>query len=261
MKQSRHTCSCKDCPSSREPIQKSQCESREASDDKLSGSDTEEQLQSRGIYYIVGDIELGGLKEIQQDILLKHLSPKWQDDIHIFINSPGGVLSETWALVDLLSTVKMDVWTTGIGEICSAGTILLAAGSPGKRRVMSNSGLMIHHFSTGHYDSYPQLVAAAVGDKLEQERNERFWLTHSNLSTVQEVKEKLLTVTDNWLTPSQALSLGIIDEVIEVEIDYKQKKVGNRDVLDPLKQANDKPLPSRKTIRREKHSIVRRKSS
>ena len=91
------------------------------------------ELRKKGIYYITGEIEDESLVEIHQDIVLKHLDPKWKDDIQVIVNTVGGYCPETWGLVDLLDYVRMDVRTVGLGECCSAGAVLLASGTPGKR--------------------------------------------------------------------------------------------------------------------------------
>ncbi len=182
--------------------------------DNNQNNDAEDSLREKGIYYITGEIEPNSLLSIQQDILLKHLNPKWEDDIQIFINSCGGSCSETWALIDLLDFVKMDVWTTTIGEALSAGASILAAGTKGKRRATPNASIMVHTVAGGIFGNTAQIAAQAKALEQEHRRDIRFWITRTNLTTEKELREKLLLDVDNFLTPEQALAFGIIDEVL-----------------------------------------------
>jgi ATP-dependent protease ClpP protease subunit len=73
------------------------------------------ELKKKGIYYITGEIGFNSLLDIHQDILLKHMDPKWTDDIQLIINSYGGYVAEGYSLIDLLDWVRMDVRTIAIG--------------------------------------------------------------------------------------------------------------------------------------------------
>lgn len=179
-------------------------------------SDASTQLSSKGIYYITGMIDEGSLLSIQQDLLLKHMDDKWQDDIKFFINSPGGSAVEMWALIDMMKFVKMEIWTTGLGQICSAAALILAAGSPGKRRLAPNTDVMIHTYASGMGGKHHELVAARKEQDLEHERHIKFWLEHTNLGSREAVCEKLLTAVDVFLSPEEALAFGIVDEVLGV---------------------------------------------
>jgi ATP-dependent Clp protease protease subunit len=182
--------------------------------DNNQNSDASEILRSKGIYYITGEIEEDSLLSIHQDVLLKHINPEWKDDIQIFVNSPGGSPVELWSFVDLLDFIRMDVWTTAIGEVCSAGGIIVAAGTHGKRRMTPNASFMVHQFSGGISGNYAQLTAQATWLHQEQARHLRFWKKHSNLKNDADLCKNLLLEVDNYLTPEQALAFGIVDEII-----------------------------------------------
>jgi len=182
-------------------------------------SSNEEILRERGIYYITGEIDEGSLKDIHSDILLKHLDPMWNDDIQIIINTGGGEMDETWALLDLMDFIRMEIHTIGMGTVCSAGAILLSSGTPGKRRVSANTSLMVHPFATYGWVSgkQPEMIAQMKGVMDEQQRHIRHWLRCSNLETEEQVVKELLTPNDRWFTPEEALRLGLIDEVIPLK--------------------------------------------
>jgi len=176
-------------------------------------SDTSEELKKKGVYYISGEIEDGTLKEIQEDILLKHLDPKWDDDITIIINSCGGDVAETWALIDLMEWVRMDIRTTGLGLCASAGACILAAGTKGKRTVAKNCSVMIHGMSDIIGGNKQQITAQQKWIHDEHEKDVKFWMEHSNLATKREVEKVFLKGVDVYLTAQEALERGVIDDV------------------------------------------------
>lgn len=172
----------------------------------------EEELMKRGIYYITGEIDKNTLLNIHQDIVLKHLDSKWKEDIQIFINSVGGDCAETWALIDLLSFVKMDIRTIGIGECLSAGACILATGTPGKRVASENLTVMVHGVSIEHMEgNKPQLLAQVKSITQEHDRDIRFWIKNSKYKTSKEIEKHFLCGTDQYFTAEEALSHGIVD--------------------------------------------------
>ena len=207
-------------------------------------NDAEDSLRIKGIYYITGEIDSNNLLPIQQDILLKHLTPDWKDDIQIFINSAGGSTTETWAFIDLLHFIRMNVWTTVIGEASSAGAIILASGTSGMRRAAPNASIMIHQFFGGMAGNYAEIAAQSKDIELEQARHLRFWTQCSNLKTKEEVEKKLLLRVDNYLSPLQALEFGIIDTILGQE----KNEVCNidRDVLESAVASQPQPETTKK---------------
>ena len=197
-------------------------------DDNIFSSDdsNRDNLAKLGVYYITGEIEQNSLLYIHQDVLLKHLSDKWNKAIQIIINSPGGLVSETWALIDLFDYVKMDVQTIGMGYIGSAGALLLASGTKGKRIISKNSHLMVHQFEAGAIGNYSQLVAEQKGLELEQQRHISFWTEHSKFTTEKEVIDNLLKGQDINLSPREALSFGIVDQILGEVLETPKTRKG-----------------------------------
>jgi ATP-dependent Clp protease protease subunit len=72
-----------------------------------------------------------------------------ENDITIYINSPGGLVSSCLAIYDVMNYIKSDVSTVCIGEACSAAAFILAAGAKGKRYALINSRIMLHQVSAG----------------------------------------------------------------------------------------------------------------
>lgn len=182
--------------------------------DKLDiGSGASDELSEHGIYFITGEIDRDSLLPIQQDIMLKHIDPSWSGDIQLFINSLGGSAIETWAFIDILDMVRMDVQTTALGYVASAAACIFAAGTKGKRRATQNATILVHQFSTAIGGNYSELVNAQRDLDREMQKDIRFWKEHSNLDE-EKVVSQLLKGLDTALTPEEALELGIVDEIM-----------------------------------------------
>lgn len=177
----------------------------------------DEVLKLKGIYYIIGEIEEGDLKEIHQHLLLKTLNPKAGDEVTIILNSVGGECPEGWALIDLMEWARQNgvtVRTVGMGYICSMASCILAAGSPRNRLMTKNSSMMIHAPRIyGMEGNIHQIADSEKALKFEQNRHLRFWLRNSKYRSEKKVKEFLLNVRDNWFSPDEAMKHGIIDGV------------------------------------------------
>lgn len=179
----------------------------------LSASQESEDLRDYGVYHIVGPIGPGSLRNVNEDLILKNLDHSWTDDIQLIINSPGGVASEGWPLIDLMDWIRMDVRTIGMGDIYSFGSMLVAAGTAGKRFVTPNTSIMIHNFSGGVDGPYHEIVANMKQMHDEHHRTVRFWTQHSKYKTPEDVKKYLLKSEDVHLTPQEAIEHGIIDGI------------------------------------------------
>lgn len=182
-------------------------------------------LKNKGIYYITGGIFEDSLLEIHQDILLKHLDPTWNDDIQIIVNSVGGYSSEGWAFIDLLDWIKMDIRTVGLGDCSSLGAMILASGTPGKRQGSKNLSVMIHGAWIGDLSgNINQLVAQMKSVQDEHNRMIRFWIERSKYKNEEQIKKEFLTGVDQYFTAQEALSHGIIDNIIEPRKKIRKKK-------------------------------------
>ena len=135
-----------------------------------------------------------------------------EKDISLYINSPGGVITDGLAIYDTMQYIKCDVSTICIGMAASMGAFLLAAGAKGKRFALPNSEIMIHQPSGGAQGQATDISIHAnhilrVKDKLNQILSER---TGQPLEVVKRDTER-----DNFMTAQEALEYGLIDKVIE----------------------------------------------
>ena len=133
-------------------------------------------------------------------------------DIHFYINSPGGSVTDGMAIYDTMQYVKCDVCTTCIGMAASMGAFLLAGGTKGKRFALPNAEIMIHQPSGGAQGQASDIKINA--DHILRIRDKLNNLLAKNTGQPLE-KIQADTERDNWLTAQEAKEYGLIDAVIE----------------------------------------------
>ena len=133
-------------------------------------------------------------------------------DISLYINSPGGSVTDGMAIYDTMPYIKCDVSTICMGMAASMGAFLLAAGTKGKRYALPNADIMIHQPSGG---AQGQATDIEIHTKhilhTKQKLNEILAMnTGQPLDVIKQDTER-----DNFMTAQQALEYGLIDKVIE----------------------------------------------
>ncbi|MDO4487767.1 MAG: ATP-dependent Clp endopeptidase proteolytic subunit ClpP [Eubacteriales bacterium] len=133
-------------------------------------------------------------------------------DVHLYINSPGGVITAGMAIYDTMRYIKCDVSTICVGMAASMGAFLLAGGTKGKRYALPNSEIMIHQPSGGAQGQATEIqITAEWILKTKQKMNEL--LAQNTGRTVEEVARD--TERDHWMTAQDAMAYGIIDKIID----------------------------------------------
>ena len=135
-----------------------------------------------------------------------------EKDIHFYINSPGGSVTDGLAIYDTMHYVKCDVATYCIGMAASMGAFLLAGGEPGKRFILPNAEVMIHQPSGGARGQATEIEIAAKQILRTKERLNRM-LSENTKQPFEKVAED--TERDNWMTAEEALEYGIVDKIID----------------------------------------------
>jgi ATP-dependent Clp protease protease subunit len=132
-------------------------------------------------------------------------------EISLYINSPGGVVSSGLAMYDTMQYIKSPVSTVCIGQACSMGSLLLAAGEPGKRFALPNSRIMIHQPSGGAQGQATDIeIQAREILKLRQRLNEIY--VHHCKQTIDVIAAAV--ERDKFMTGEEAKAFGLIDEVV-----------------------------------------------
>lgn len=132
-------------------------------------------------------------------------------DIHLYINSPGGVITAGMAIYDTMQYIKPDVSTICIGMAASMGAFLLAGGAKGKRFALPNSEVMIHQPSGGAKGQATEIEIAAE-NIIKTKKKMNTMLAEFTGQTYEKVAAD--TERDHWLSAQEALEYGLIDEII-----------------------------------------------
>jgi ATP-dependent Clp protease protease subunit len=133
-------------------------------------------------------------------------------DISIYINSPGGSFTALTAIYDTIQFIKPDVQTVCMGQAASAAAILLAAGTRGKRMALPNSRILIHQpYTEGTFGQTSDIEIQANEILRMRELLEKMIADHSGKS-IEEVSRDI--ERDKILTAQQAVDYGIVDQVL-----------------------------------------------
>ena len=135
-----------------------------------------------------------------------------EKDIHFYINSPGGSVTDGYAIYDTMHYVKCDVATYCMGMAASMGAFLLAGGQKGKRFALPNAEVMIHQPLGGAKGQATEIEIAAR-QILRTKQNLNRILAENTGRPIEEIARD--TERDNWMTAEEALEYGLIDKIIE----------------------------------------------
>nr|WP_317279138.1 ATP-dependent Clp endopeptidase proteolytic subunit ClpP [Kordiimonas aquimaris] len=141
-------------------------------------------------------------------------------DISFYINSPGGVVTSGLAMYDTMQYIRPKVATICIGQACSMGSLLLAAGEPGMRYALPNSRVMIHQPSGGASGQAADIEIQAKEILKMRKRLNEIYVKHTGqkLSKVETAMDR-----DNFMSAEEAQKFGLIDEVYESRKDVESE--------------------------------------
>ncbi len=134
-----------------------------------------------------------------------------EKDIHFYINSPGGSVTDGFAIYDTIHYVKCDVATYCIGMAASMGAFLLAGGAKGKRFVLPNAEIMIHQPSGGAKGQATEIEIVAKQILRTKEKLNKI-LSENTGQPLEKVAAD--TERDNWMSAEEALEYGLVDKII-----------------------------------------------
>ncbi|MDU5233625.1 ATP-dependent Clp endopeptidase proteolytic subunit ClpP [Negativicoccus succinicivorans] len=147
---------------------------------------------------------------IAQLLFLEAESP--DKDIHIYVNSPGGVVTAGLAIYDTMQYIKPDVSTICVGSAASMGAVLLASGATGKRYALPHSRVMIHQPLGGVQGQATEIEIHAREILRMREELNNILARHTG-RTLDEINND--TERDHFLSAAEALKYGLVDEVLD----------------------------------------------
>ena len=154
---------------------------------------------------------------VAQLLFLQMEDPK--KDIHVYVNSPGGSVTSGMAIYDTMQFMRCDIVTYCIGQVASMGTILLAAGTKGKRYALPNSRIMIHQ-PTGGASGQASDISIAAKEILRWRKVLNEILSKRSGHPLEQIEKD--SDRDYFMTAEEAKEYGIVDCVIENKKDIPQ---------------------------------------
>ena len=144
---------------------------------------------------------------------LLFLESQGNEDIHFFINSPGGGVTAGMAIYDTMQFIKPDISTIVMGQACSMGSLLAAAGAPGKRKILPNARHMIHQPSGGAGGQATDMQIQ-VEEIIKMKKNlTQIYVDHNNKGkTFEQFRHDM--ERDKFMSAQEALEYGLVDEII-----------------------------------------------
>lgn len=162
------------------------------------------------IIFISGEINDSLANSVIAELL--YLDSIGQDDISIYINSPGGSISSGMAIYDTMNFVKSEVCTMCVGIAASMAAFLLSSGAKGKRFILPNADVMIHQPLGGAEGQASDIKIASDRIIDIRKRLNKILAKNTNQSLKKIEKD---TERDNYLNAKEALEYGLVDKIIK----------------------------------------------
>jgi ATP-dependent Clp protease protease subunit len=170
----------------------------------------EEMLLENRVLFLVGEINHVSASRIMMQMLYLQ-SVKRDQDINLYINSPGGVVDDTLAIYDIMKFLNCDVATYCIGRAESGGAIVFMAGKKGKRFILPNAKVMIHQPFGGVYGQAADIQIQA--DEILKTKDTLInIMAKSTGQPIERIRED--SERDRFFDAQQAVKYGICDEVL-----------------------------------------------
>jgi ATP-dependent Clp protease protease subunit len=177
------------------------------------------RLLKERVIFIVGPIDDYMANVVVAQLLFLE-SDNPDKDVNVYINSPGGIVTAGLAIYDTMQFLKPDVSTMCVGQACSMGAFLLAAGAAGKRYSLPNSRVMIHQPLGGFSGQASDIdIHAREILKMRDKLNEI--LSQHTGQPIERVAKD--TDRDNFMSAAEAAKYGLIDKVVEKRTDSSVK--------------------------------------
>lgn len=170
------------------------------------------KLLENSVHFLTGEIDEDNINECIKWLIYENLDSK-SKVLTLYINSTGGDLYSAFALIDIINNSSHPVRTIAVGAAMSAAFLIFASGDKGERYVGKNTSLMCHQFSDSTEGKYHDIKATMKDNELSNQRMVDILKAATGLAP-SVVKKKLLPASDVYLTPEEAVELGIADNIL-----------------------------------------------
>jgi len=169
------------------------------------------------LVFIVGPVE-----DLMANLVVAQLlyleSENADKDIHLYINSPGGVVTAGLSIYDTMQFINCDVSTICVGQAASMGALLLAGGTQGKRFALPHSRVMVHQPSAG-YQGQATDISIHAKEVLELKARLNAIMAKHTGQPIEQIEKDL--ERDNFKSATEALEYGLVDTVLEARTEMK----------------------------------------
>ena len=175
-----------------------------------------EYSKDNGVLFMEKEFNQDNCMPLVKMIIEYNLMPKDKapNTIHLYINSPGGMVDSCMHLIDTIKQSRIPVHTYGMGSIASCGVMLMMSGVKGHRYLTQNTAVMSHEFSGGQKGQYHDMLDSKKHMDWTNEKLLEHYIKCTGKSKTYIRKHLLAPKTDHWLTPEEAVKHGIADKVI-----------------------------------------------
>ncbi len=176
------------------------------------GQEIEQRMLSRREIFLWGAIDDDSAKSVVQRIL--YFDGESKEDIALYINSPGGVISSGLAIFDAMQYAKSDIATICMGQAASMGAVVLASGAKGKRTAWENARVLIHQpLISGNVFGPASDIQIQAEEIMRIRGGLNAMLAEATGQPLKKVEED--TDRDYFLSAEEAKKYGIVDKVVK----------------------------------------------
>jgi ATP-dependent Clp protease protease subunit len=181
--------------------------------DQTASDRIDNSLLDNHIHFINGEIDEDVVKEAIKWILYENLEKGKDKILTLYINSCGGNLTDTFALIDMMKQSNYSIRTVGIGNVMSAAFLLFACGSRGQRYIAKNASIMCHQFTESLESKYHDIKAQMKETEYCNKRMVDILKEATDLAP-SKIKSKLLPASDVYLTAEELIEFNVADNIL-----------------------------------------------
>ena len=173
------------------------------------------KLLDHHVHLLVGDIEEENVNECIKWIVYENVvSSPTPKVLTLYINSVGGSLNDSFALIDVMKNSHCPIRVIGIGSVVSAAFLIFSAGTKGERYIAKNTSIMCHQYSDSYEGKHHDIKSRYRESELTNTRMIDILKENTGLDA-RTIKSKLLCPTDVWLTAEELVEFGIADDIFK----------------------------------------------
>ncbi len=173
-------------------------------------------LLDNHMFFLNGDIDVENVDRCIKWIEYENIDSTKPKLLTLYVNTPGGDLYQTFALIDIMRSSKHPIRTIGLGNIMSGGFLIFVCGTKGERYIAANAGIMCHQLSDDITDKYHDIKSAVKEVENCNAKMIKILRDATGLSALK-ISAKLLPASDVYLTAKELIQLKAADYILGEE--------------------------------------------